>query len=457
MNISRNLRTGTVLPLLFVAALCLLRIPAADAQTPAESPHDTLSLQQAIQLAGQGPAVEQAEAAIDRASAEKRQAKSYLRPKLALSGGARYLASDPGFLIPAGDLGNPVPLPLVGGERFVWTSSLSVDQVIWDGGRSRRALISTGHAEDAAKAARDAARRAVDLQTTTVYAQARVASRLVETAKKEVERYEELLRQISALVREEQIPFSDQHQARAALEAARLQLIQVRSMKRNSMAALEELTGVKVNQLSPLPPPHSGAADEEDLISRAIDHREEIRALRHQIKALEARADALRADTHPMLIAHAEASHLDDSYQLHKDNFSAALALRIPILDGGLSKALAASVDAEVRASRANLEELHRTIIRQVEEASNASVSAQQSLVAARAADHAAQEAVRLARLRYEEQLISNRELLDAEAAANTAHHQLLNAETQLRATDLSLRLITGDALFNSEEKTDEG
>jgi len=64
--------------------------------------------------------------------------------------------------------------------------------------------------------------------------------------------------------------------------------------------------------------------------------------------------------------------------------------------------------------------------------------------VASQAACGAAEEALRQADLRYREGLISNRELLDAEAVAVAARQRLAVAEAEQVAARLALENLTG-------------
>lgn len=427
-----------------IFALAMVVPPVTTAAAP-----ETLDLQEALRLARSGPAVAEAGAAVERAAALAGQAGSAFRPHLEMAASDRFLASDPGFVIPRGALGNPVALPLVAGERHVWTASLEVRQLLWDAGRTEALLHAAGEARAAAEARRRAVVRAVDLGVLEAYREAAESQELLHVADAAVRDYQALLDQVSALVREEQLPLADQLQARAALETARLQRISIRARLDAALAVLEELVGRPVAGVEPLPPVPAGGPEEDDgWTTAALARRSELAALERKAAALEARARAARAERLPVLAGVAAAQRQEDDYLLHKSNASVALALRVPVLDGGLAAARSAELEAQAREARAALERLRRQVRREVRQGVIRLAAARQAVATASAARTAAEEALRLARLRYREELITNRELLDAEADAVRARRSLAAARIELAAARLALHNLAGGDLL---------
>ncbi|NOZ77742.1 MAG: TolC family protein [Acidobacteria bacterium] len=448
-------KTAAIVGALAIMMLSLGRPACADTGR-------VLTLQTALKLASRGPAVREAAAAIDRAAALQRQASSARHLQLELDANDRFLASSPGYVIPRGSLGNPVALGLIGGERHVWTASIEVRQLLWDAGRTKNLLEAAGRAREAARARHRAVERAVELGTLKAYAAVCVTGDLIDVAKKAVAEYEALLDQVTALVANEQLPMADQLQARAALEAARVKLIDAKAQHAKALAMLEELAGVPVTAVAPMPLPAQADAglSADTWIARALKRRQELTALERRESALKARAEAARADKRPALVAIAGAQRVDDEYQLHKNNASVAVALRIPLLDGGLASSRAAQLSCEARAAGARLEEVRRRIRREVRDAFTDVAAARQRLEAARAGRTAANEALRMARLRYKENLITNRELLDAEADAVEARRSVVMARTQLVTAQLALENLAGGDLLaqvGTQHTTTEG
>ncbi len=416
-----------------------------------------MTLTKALELASHGPAVTEAATAIDRAAAVQRQAASPRHLHVELDANDRFLASDPGYVIPRGSLGNPIKLGLIGGERHVWTASITIRQLLWDAGRTKNLLEAAGRAKEAAQAREAAIRRAVELATVKAYAAACVTGDLIDVAHKAVDEYRALLTQVTDLVANQQLPLADQLQARAALEAAKVKLIDAQAQHTKALAALEELTGVKARAVAPMPSPSAQplGLKTDAWIARALHKREELEALRRQEASLMARAEAARAERRPALLAIAGAQRMDDSYQLHKNNASVAVAVKIPLLDGGLASSRAVELTAQARAAQARLDALRRQIRREVQDAVTDVAAARQRLEAARAGRAAAGEALRMARLRYRENLITNRELLDAEADAVKARRSVVMARTQLAQAQLALENVAGENLLAEADATD--
>lgn len=410
---------------------------------------EAIGLREALRLARSGPAVAQAGAAMDRAAALADEAKSARRPHVDLRADDHFLASDPGFVIPREALGNSSALPLIAGERHVWTASVEVRQLIWDAGRTSALLKSAGEARAAAEAERREVTRAVDLGVLEAYREAAQDQEFLRVAEAAVRDYQALLDQVTALVREEQLPLADQLQAKAALETARLRRISIKSRLDGALAVLEELVGRPVVAVQPLPPvTTAGPGDGSSWTAAALENRSELVALERKVASLEARARAARAQRLPVLAGVAAAQRQDDDYVLHKNNASLALALKVPILDGGLAAARSAEFEAEARQARAALEQLRRQIRREARQAAIRFDAAQQAVTTAKAARVAAEEALRLARLRYAEELITNRELLESEADAVRARRSLAAASIELRAARLALENVAGGDLF---------
>jgi len=267
---------------LAIAALLLAPAPASPA---AASP---LTLDEALRLALDGPAVATARAAVEEAAAGIEEARSTRRPSLTLHSGARRLALEPGFVLPPGSLGSPVALELPSGERQVWSASIEVRQFLWDAGRTRAWLEAAGRGREAALAAERAVRQAVERATVAAFAAASETADLLEVARRAVAEHEELVRQVRLLVDEEQLPMADLRQAEAALEQARLQAIEAEAAHRRALAGLEELIGRPVTAVTPLPSPAPLATDADTWTERALAARPELDALAMEAAALRA-------------------------------------------------------------------------------------------------------------------------------------------------------------------------
>jgi len=87
---------------------------------------------------------------------------------------------------------------------------------------------------------------------------------------------------------------------------------------------------------------------------------------------------------------------------------------------------------------------MRRQIRREVADGVTRLTAARQAVTASSAARRAAEEALRQARLRYKEGLITNRELLDAEAVAVAARQRLAVAVAERVAARLALENLAG-------------
>ncbi|PJB95305.1 MAG: hypothetical protein CO080_08220, partial [Nitrospirae bacterium CG_4_9_14_0_8_um_filter_70_14] len=282
--------------------------------------------------------------------------------------------------------------------------------------------------------------------TIEAYAGAVAAARLTQAAAKQVEELDSVVAQVGALVDQQQLPEADRLQAQAAAAQAHLALIDAQARAARALAGLEELVGEPVGAVAPLPvlaaPP--AGIEAEVWVARAAAGRPELAALRDQVAALTARGAAARAGRRPSLFLTGSASHVEDDFQLHQNNAEAQVAVRVPLFEGGLSRARETEQAAAATRVAAELDSLFRQIRREVADGVTRLGAAGAAVVASQAACGAAEEALRQADLRYREGLISNRELLDAEAVAVAARQRLAVAEAEQVAARLALENLTG-------------
>ena len=101
--------------------------------------------------------------------------------------------------------------------------------------------------------------------------------------------------------------------------------------------------------------------------------------------------------------------------------------------------------EADARRGDAQAEQARREAREQVAAAWAEDGAAGARLAAAEAADSAAREALRLAKLRYDNELITARDLLSAEDDASHARQAVAAARTGRRAARLAARIAAGE------------
>ena len=415
---------------------------AARAETPA--PFESL-----LAKALQGPAAQEAKAQIDRSAADADAARGDLLPQVGAGVTGWSLGRDPGLVIPRGVIGNPIPLSLVAADRRDYAAAITAEQLVWDGGKASRALRAARLGLDAARLAADAVDEVVRCRTVVAVAEWDRAVALGAAAKATVADKQELVRQVEALVKQEQAPQADLLQAQAGLAMARLEEADRAADLGRTRAAVERLIGEPLpadavpSWPADLPPLPEGTVDE--VAARAAENRPAPRAYAKIAEAQRAAASAASAARLPEVKLKGMVQRLDDDYQLNKDNAELAVVAKVPIYTGGKLAAARAAREADARRGDAQAEQARREAREQVAAAWAEDAAAGTRLAAAQAADEAAREALRLAKLRYDNELITARDLLSAEDDAAHARQALAAARTGRRAARLAARIAAGE------------
>ncbi|MCS7182604.1 MAG: TolC family protein [Thermoanaerobaculum sp.] len=371
---------------------------------------EELTLTRALELARQGPLLRAAAAQAAASEQRVREQQAWRWPQLEVEAQARSLRKDPGFLMPRGAFGNPVPLAMVTGERDVETGRVWVSQLLWDWQRTGLAVEAARSEAEAKKNEMEVWARKVDKATVAAFAGAWAASGELAACEKAQQAAAETLRVVTTMVAQGLLPRSDQMAAEFALQQRIAQCAEKSAALAASLAVLEELTGAQVTGV--LWQPDELVRTEPE---RGVEGRAELRVLRAQEQALERAAAALRREALPSLILVGGVDHVRDQYYLHQTNGFAALVLKAKVFDGGQARARAQVMRWQAEALRQQREATQRAAQRELTVASAHLGAAEQALRAAHKAVEATEEEVRLETLRHREGLATTRDLLQAQ------------------------------------------
>lgn len=408
----------------------------------------------------EGPAMEAARARLAGAAAGTKSARSGLRPQVGIEARAWQLGRTPGFIMPPLTLG-PFETPSLGvpiAERRAERVGIALDQLLWDGGRSIRELRAARRFEEGASLAREATRLTVEYQVVQAAAAWERALAERTTARASIEQRQALVEQVQAFVEQELVPKADLLQARAALAMARHRLAGAGAALEQARARIEALTG------RPLPAgafpawpdlPGLPSGDPAALAAGAASARPLPRALAAQAEGAGLGADAARRAARPSLHLQVRAERHDDALELNPNNAELALLARWPLATGGRIAAAAARGRAARDGLAAEAEGARRRVVAEARSALAADAAATPQLTAATAAHEAAAEALRVARARYREGLISGRELLEAERDATAARELFEVARATRVAIRIGARLALGLDPFSAAKTTE--
>jgi len=180
----------------------------------------------------------------------------------------------------------------------------------------------------------------------------------------------------------------------------------------------------------PSPPPTAL----EPALERALATRPEMLAAGFAVDASKARVELAEAQNNPSL--HFQTDFISRTANAIQpgNSWQAGVYFSIPLFDGGVSEAKANQAREVVAQLEAIRDNLKRQVSLEVESLYLDLVSRWQRVDVARKEAAAAEEAARVARLRYLEGISSNVERLDAESALTSAQLDLAGARYQYLA-----------------------
>jgi outer membrane protein len=385
-----------------------------------------MTLQECVEIALRThPQIRLALSQREASVARLRQAQAQWRPELNLTGTQRQQGPTVSFTVPLPPPNPPREISVV--RPSTQLLNLELRQSIYDGGRFTANIRSARYFVDASDALLQATRAQLTLRVTEAYADVLAAQALEEVARQSVERVQVVLKTAKARLEAGVAPRFDVLRAEAELAAAQEQLLTAQNAVALAKAALNQLLGRPTNapiEVAPLPEPitpSSEALQTETFLTQALAHRPELRSAEAQIQAAQERVNFAKADKNPLLF-------LSSNYQRQTETgfsrdyaWSVNLIVQFPIFDSGRRESVLQEQEALLQQALAQREQLQRQIALEVEQAVRNYQVALQRLNTARAALASAEEAFRLARVRYEAGVGTQVEVLDAQVALTQA------------------------------------
>ena len=411
----KNMRT-----VLALFVLCTVVSPhAAGAQVLQDATLKELVLQ-AIRT---HEVVQLADSQIRRAQADIKLVGSALLPSLDLNGSYTFFDDELAF-------------ELSPGERFVvrpsqdWSASIDLRQTLFYGLRDWRARDIARLNRDIADLDRSTTINDLTLRVAGSFYDAVALAEWVEVREIVLEENENQLKVAKRRFEVGEIAIADVARWRAQVAAAKQALVVATGDAALARNRLERLVGLadlgELRSPGPIPIP-PGAEDE--LMTNAFGQRLEMKTLVHQLEAAGLFVRLRRGGWCPEVDAAAQYFQQKAGFPAN-DWLSLSLSLRVPIYDGGLTKARVAKAKEDLREVELLEQTLRRTIADQVD-------SAYLGYRAADAVFDAASERTQAARLAY-------RQVERAYRVGESSTTDLLNATTE--ATDAETSQIVARA-----------
>jgi outer membrane protein len=381
-----------------------------------------MTLQECVEIALRThPQVRLALSQREASLARLRQAQAQWRPELNLTGTQRQQGPTVSFIVPLPPPNPPREISVV--RPSTQLLNLELRQSIYDGGRFTANIRSARYLLDASDASLQATLAQLTLRVTEAYADVLAAQALEEVARQSVERVQVVLKMAKARLEAGVAPRFDVLRAEAELAAAQEQLLTAQNAVALAKAALNQLLGRPTNapiEVAPLPEPITPSSETlqtETFLTQALAHRPELLAVEAQVQAAQERVNFAKADKNPLLFLSSNYQRQTATGFSRDYSWSVNLIVQFPLFDSGRRESVVQEQEALLQQALAQREQLQRQIALEVEQAVRNYQVALQRLNTARAALASAEEAFRLARVRYEAGVGTQVEVLDAQVA----------------------------------------
>jgi outer membrane protein TolC len=383
------------------------------------------------------PQVGYAETNIQRAQADVKLVSSALLPKLDLNGTWWRFREEQSIELAPGE--EFVVRPL---EDWVWSADLR--QTLFYGLRDWRARDVARLNRDIADLDRLTTVNDLTLAVAAQFYSVVAARESLDVARTALEANEGQLRLTERLYEVGEATAADRARWRSEVAGSRQREVVAEGELEIARRRLARLAGVpEVGELrTPGPIPAPSGTDQE-LREAALNQRIEMDVLEHQLEAAGLLIKVERGAWLPEL--EAAVQYLQQKAAFPSDNWASfSLNLRVPIYDGGLTKARVVKAKADLRDIQWLHEEVSRSIQDQVDNAVVTYRAATAALEAAEERNSAARQAFTQVERAYRVGEANSVDLLDATTEATDAANSEIIARAQREYQAIALRHAVG-------------
>jgi outer membrane protein TolC len=394
----------------------------------------TLTIDQALILAKQNPQIAQAQGALMQAQGQIGVARSGFLPSASASASVFGTTLNPGLQA------NDTFYPLYG-------SSVTLNQTLWDFGRTLGAYQAARDVERSARFDVENTWQQVELNVRTSYYVVLATQALVNVAQQTVDSNQKKLDLAKGLFEVGQRPRFDVTKAEVDLENSRISLLQAKNGVVLSRIALTQAIGRDVNDATLVFPelPPVEQPDVPALLHTAMENRPDLKSVELQILAAGETLDSLRSGWLPILGASATVRWNGTDTPL-VNNWTAGATLTWPFLNGGAVLGRAESQTGVIAQVKAGRDLLLLQIRTDVEQAVATLGESRARRAVAKTLVVQARESLELASGRYQAGLGTIIELSDAQTSYSNAQAQEVKAVFDLATAWAQLKKATGQS-----------
>lgn len=433
----------------------------------------SLNLDRAITLAVDASyALERAWLEVDAAEARLDEARARSLPRVRATAGTAFIANPPdGITIPAGEFGSvsdpgstfPTRLPdqpvvlVPDPENLGLSISATFEQSLFTWGKLRAAESAARLAVEASSAARSRGERDVRRGVTIAYAGAVAARRSLPAVEAIVATLEELLADAQRQFDAGAITRGELLAREADLASSRAQLVRSRQAVRSAELSLAWLVGARdgttPGTLAAMPEWPALPAEQE-LVRRARAGDPRLAELRATSDRASIQVDVSRASRPflPDLGLSVEAEIQGQRIPLVQANWidtwdanlTVSIGASVSLFDGGANRAATEVATAQFGQARSAVAEYAESLPLQIRMLVESLAIAEAQLAEANAREARATEDARVARVSFENELITRSQMLAAQIAVEEARLAAIASELESHRARAELEYLVG-------------
>ncbi|AJE03415.1 TolC family protein [Geobacter pickeringii] len=295
--------------------------------------------------------------------------------------------------------------------------SVSATQTIYDFGRTASRARRASLLQEATSRDYEAREKEVYLQVVEAYYGILEARKLLAAAEEEVVQRTDHLRIAKNLYEQGVVTRNDLLQAEVKLADSRQQRLGAANRVENRWLTLDYLTGRPLSFRADLSEASTAAQlpAPEDAERRAVANRPELAALARSVEAGEAEVVEARSAFYPELYVKAGIDYVENSKVREQTIYSATAGVKINLFDGFASTARRREAVESMMKQRDSLRQLREQIRVELRTALNDARVAADRIATVEQAIRQGEENLRINRDRYQEQVGTATDVLDAQ------------------------------------------
>ncbi|MBI5527652.1 MAG: TolC family protein [Deltaproteobacteria bacterium] len=329
-----------------------------------------------------------------------------------------------------------------------WSASVSLNQTIYDFGRTGGAHDAAAASEQAAAADIRSVEEHVAFSVIQAYFGVLAAQESVKAARetrRQMEKHLELAHaQVAAGVRTR----IDVARAQSDVASANLAVLRAENALKNGRLSLESIMGSRTRGDYTVERPAAAAApaigDVEQAVKEALERRPEHRSLVEKVRSLEAALRAVRSGYYPSIAANGNLGY--SGYELDGMVYNWVLGATATwnFFNGFATQNAAEETRANISAAQSAIRTLEIALRQEIESANLALGEARERMTPAQALLASAKETLELAEARYAAGAGNIVEISDAQAVYTQARYGLIQTEFDIEVARARLLKAVG-------------